>query len=474
MTSASVMLAARNPRTGLEDYHYAVTTRTEVAAACVQVRSAQPAWRTLGLEGRSQALRDLSAAFSQYGAEIAAALALDTGRTRIPMIEAGGVQGMIAHNLHFATAVLAPANARNASLPGISGRTQLVPLPLVGVIAPWNFPLILSMIDTIPALIAGCGVVLKPSEITPRYVDPLLKIFASVPALAPVVRVVQGPGSTGADLIDQVDAVVCTGSVKTGRLVAEHAARRFIPAFLELGGKDAVIICASTDPDLAAKIVLRSAVQATGQACQSLERVYVHESLHDRFLQCLLARSRQITLTCDDPQGHIGPFIMGRQADIVKDHIDDAVARGARCELGGHIIERGGRWCEVTVLSRVRQDMKVMQEETFGPVIPVMPFKDSAQAVALANDSTFGLSANVLSTDLPEANAIAEQLNAGFISINDCSLSSMVHEFEWEGFNFSGLGRSRMGPAGIARYMRVKTIATQAGEPGDMFKLRDS
>ena len=467
-------MKARNPRSGVEDYEFAVASRGDVAQACAQVRAAQPAWQALGLEGRSQALRELSAAFKQFGGEMAAALELDTGRHRIPMVEAGGVQGMIAHNLHFAAAVLAATAPRDASLPGVSGRRQLVPYPVVGIIAPWNFPLILSMIDTIPALIAGCGVVLKPSEVTPRYVEPLLKIFAAVPALAPVVRVVRGPGTTGADLIDHVDAVVCTGSVKTGRIVAEHAARRFIPAFLELGGKDAVIICASADPDRAAQIVLRSSVQATGQACQSLERVYVHHSLHDRFMARLLDRARKITLTCDDPQGHIGPFIMGRQADIVRAHIEDAVAQGARCELGGHIVERGGRWCEVTVLSHVTQDMHVMREETFGPVIPVMPFESTAQAIALANDSDFGLSANVLSADLAEANVIAEQLNAGFVSINDCSLSSMVLEFEWEGFNFSGLGRSRMGPSGIARYLRIKTIATQAGEPGDMFMLRDN
>lgn len=466
-------MKARNPRTGAEDYEFAVATRDDVAQACAQVRAAQPAWQSLGLEGRSRALRELSAAFARYGDEMAAALELDTGRKRIPRVEAGGVQGMIAHNLNFAPAVLAPAAPRNASLPGISGRPQLVPYPVVGVIAPWNFPLILSMIDTIPALIAGCGVVLKPSEVTPRYVEPLLKIFAAVPALASVVRVVRGPGATGADLIDHVDAVVCTGSVQTGRAVAKHAARRFIPAFLELGGKDAVLICASADPDRAARIVLRAAVQATGQACQSLERVYVHHALHDRFMECLLDRARRITLTCDDPQGHIGPFIMGRQADIVRAHIEDALARGARCELGGHIVERGGRWCEVTVLSGVTQDMKVMREETFGPVIPVTPFESTAQAIALANDSDFGLSANVLSADLGEADRIAEQLRAGFVSINDCSLSSMVHEFEWEGFNFSGLGRSRMGPSGIARYLRVKTIATQSGEPGDMFMLRD-
>jgi acyl-CoA reductase-like NAD-dependent aldehyde dehydrogenase len=467
-------LQARDPRTGLLDVEFEVSTRSDVAAACAAVRSAQPDWQALGLQGRSQALRDLGAAFARQGTELAHALARDTGRTRIPQIETLGVQGMIAHNLRQAAEVLAPQPERASSVRGISGRRQLVPYSVVGVIAPWNFPLVLSMIDTIPALLAGCGVVLKPSEVTPRYVEPLRRIFAAVPALAPVFRVVMGPGSTGADLIDQVDAVVCTGSVATGRKVAEHAARRFIPAFLELGGKDAVIICPSADPDRAAQIVLRAAVQATGQACQSLERVYVHRSLHARFMECLLARARRITLTCDDPQGHVGPFIMGRQADIVREHIEDAVRSGAKIEIGGHIVERGGRWCEVTVLSGVTQTMKVMREETFGPVIPVMAYDTIPEAVALANDSDYGLSANVLSADLAEANRVAEALNGGFVTINDCSLSSMVHEFEWEGFNYSSLGRARMGPSGIARYLRIKTIATQSGEPGDMIHLRDT
>lgn len=474
MSESATMMKARNPRTGLEDYQFAVATRAEVASACAQVRAAQPAWQALGLEGRSAAMRALASALEQHATELAAALAQDTGRTRIPQIEAAGVQGLIHHNLQHAAGVLAAQADRPSVIPGISGRQQLLPYPVVGVIAPWNFPLILSMIDTIPALIAGCGVVLKPSEVTPRYVEPLQKILAAVPSVAAVLRIVRGPGSTGADLIDHVDAVVCTGSVRTGRLVAEHAARRFIPAFLELGGKDAVIICPSADPDRAAQVVLRAAVQATGQACQSLERVYVHDSLHDRFLTALLARARRITLTCDDSQGHIGPFIMGRQADIVQAHIRDAIAQGARCELGGQIIERGGRWCEVTVLSNVTHKMQVMREETFGPVIPVMRYTSTTEAIALANDSEFGLSANVISADAAEANAIAEQLHGGFVSINDCSLSSMVHEFEWEPVNFSGLGRARTGPSGIARYLRIKTIATQSGEPGDMQNLRDA
>jgi acyl-CoA reductase-like NAD-dependent aldehyde dehydrogenase len=474
MRAGAATLSARNPRTGVEDYRFHVASRDEVASACAEVRSAQPAWQALGLKGRSAALQQLAEALTQNADALCAALALDTGRQRIARLELGGVLGMIANHLQSAPAVLDDSGVIASKIPGISARRQLVPYPVVGIIAPWNFPLILSLVDAIPALVAGCGVVLKPSEITPRYVEPLLAILAAVPQIADVVRIVRGPGSTGADVIDHVDAVVCTGSVRTGRLVVEHAARRFIPAFLELGGKDAAIVTASAPVDRAAKIALRAAVTATGQACQSLERVYVHEAIYAEFLARLLDRARQVRLTCDDPTGQVGPFILARQAEIVRGHIDDALALGARCELGGKIIERGGLWCEVTVLTEVTHAMKVMRDETFGPVIPVMRYQHLEEAIQLANDSDYGLSANVISGDPAEAEAIAARLNAGFVTINDASLSSLLHEFEWEGFNFSGLGRSRMGPSGIARYLRVKAIVTQSGEPSDIQDLRDT
>jgi acyl-CoA reductase-like NAD-dependent aldehyde dehydrogenase len=316
-------------------------------------------------------------------------------------------------------------------------------------------------------------VVLKPSEITPRHAHPLAALLASVPEIAAVTRVVLGPGRTGADLIDHADAVVLTGSVRTGRLVAEHAARRFIPAFLELGGKDAVIVTAGADLDRAATTILRASVLATGQACQSLERVYVARQVLAPLLAKLRARLPAVRLTCDDPQGHIGPFIMADQARIVREHIADAVARGAQLESGGRIIERGGSWCEPTLLTAVDHSMRVMREETFGPVMPVMPFDSTDEAVALANDSEYGLSANVLAADEDEALAIARRLDAGFVSINDISMSSMVSDFEWEGFRFSGLGRSRMGPAGIARYLRTKAIVVNRGPTADITALTD-
>lgn len=466
-------MQARNPLTGAMDHEFEVSSRADVAAACSAVRAAQPAWQALGVEGRGGALRALGAAFTAHEAALRAALVADTGRHRIANIEAASVQGMIAHTLANAPRVLAREPDQPSVVPGITGHRHLLPYPLVGVIAPWNFPLVLSMIDTIPALMAGCGVVLKPSEVTPRYVGPLREVFASVPELAGVFRVVLGPGSTGADLVDHADAIVCTGSVRTGRIVAEHAARRFIPAFLELGGKDPVIVTRSADLERAATAVLRASILASGQACQSLERVYVDRAVYAPFMQKLLARAQAVRTTADDPHGQIGPFIMARQAEIVREHVADALARGAKLEHGGRIIERGGVWSEVTILSGVTHEMKVMTEETFGPVIPVMAFDTVDEAVALANFGDFGLSANVMAGSEPEALAIAERLEAGFVGINEISMSSFVLDYEWEGFRFSGLGRSRMGPSGIARYLRVKSIVTSRNPVGDVSTMFD-
>ncbi len=456
-------MQAINPLTGVADYEFEVAGADEVAAACAAVRAAQPAWLALGVAGRAAALRDLWAATLAQRSALERALQIDTGRFRIAAIEIAAVEGMVTSAIHHAAALNGQCAERPSAIPGIAGRRQWLPYPVVGVIAPWNFPIVLSMIDLVPALAAGCGVVLKPSEVTPRYVEPLRAIFDAVPVLRDVVAIVRGPASTGAALIDHVDAVVCTGSVRTGRLVAEHAARRFIPAFLELGGKDPAIVTADADLDRAATAIVRASLLATGQACQSLERVYVDRRVHDALLERILAEARTVRLTCDDPTGQLGPFIMRRQADIVREHIEDAVARGARLELGGRIVERGGRWCEATVLSRVDHSMRVMREETFGPVIPVMAFDTLDEAIALANDGDYGLSANVFAGSEADAQRIAERLEAGFVSIGDASLSSFVMDFEWEGMRYSGLGRARLGASGVARYLRVKAIVTQRG-----------
>ena len=466
-------LSARNPRTGLTDYHFDVASTAQVQSAAAALRGSQPAWQALGFPGRRKVMQDFAAAVEARRDTLVAALVTDTGRQRIAAIEVAGMLGLLQLALANGEQVLATAPEHASMLPGIAGRRQLSPYPLVGVIAPWNFPLLLAMIDTLPALVAGCAVLVKPSEVTPRYIDPLQSAIDAVPPLAKVLRIVRGPGSTGADVVNQVDAIVVTGSVRTGRIVAEQAAKRFIPAFLELGGKDPLIVLPSADVERAATVALRASVLATGQACQSLERVYVHRSIYASFMAKLIAKAKQVRTTADDARGHLGPFIMARQAEIVRDHIEDAVERGARIEAGGHLIERGGVWCEATVLSNVNHTMKVMREETFGPVIPVMPFDTIDEAIELANDSDFGLSANIFTGNEAEAWAIAPRLQAGFISVNDCSLSSMISEFEWEAFRYSGLGRSRMGPSGVARYLRVQAVVINRGPAGDVLQTPD-
>jgi aldehyde dehydrogenase (NAD+) len=356
------------------------------------------------------------------------------------------------------------------SFPGIVATPQYVAYPLVGVISPWNFPLILSMIDSIPALTAGCAVLLKPSEVTPRFVEPLLRAISDVPELKAVFGVARGPGSTGEAVIEHVDAIAFTGSVRTGRRVAEAAARRFIPAYLELGGKDPAIVLPSADVERTAATLLRASVAATGQACQSLERIYVHERIHAALLHSLTEGARRVEFNYPDiHRGHIGPLIFAQQATTIREHLADAVAKGAHLECGGEIIELGGGlYCQATVLSRVDHTMRVMTEETFGPVMPVMSFRDTDEAVRLANDSIYGLSASVFGANRAEAESVARRINAGAVAINDGSVTAMVHDVEHDAFAFSGLGRSRMGPAGIGRYVRRKGIYVNQGRALDL------
>ncbi len=453
----------RNPRTGAVDFSFTPADEAAVAAVCDSLRAAQPAWHGLGLERRIAILTDFIAAVAQ-DEQLYEALSTDTGRMAIARVETSSVPAMLARQAEDARQVVVAGEERSTAFPHIGARSQLVPLGVVGVISPWNFPLLLSMIDSLPALLAGCAVALKPSEVTPRYAAPLMHIAARFEELAAVFKTVLGPGETGAALINHVDAVAFTGSVRTGRRVAEAAAARFIPAFLEMGGKDPAVVMKSANVEQAAKAILRASVAATGQACQSLERVYVDESIHDELVAALKAEAARVEINYPRiSAGHIGPFIFGHQAEIVKGHLDDAVAKGARIECGGEIIDHGGKWLKPTVLTGVDHSMQVMTDETFGPVIPVMKFKTVEEGIALANDTRYGLSGSVFAGDLDEALAVAEQLDGGAISVNDGSLTAMVHEVENDCFKLSGLGRSRMGPSGIARYFRKKAILINRG-----------
>jgi succinate-semialdehyde dehydrogenase / glutarate-semialdehyde dehydrogenase len=460
------MIDVRDPRTGLIDTRVPRVDAGQLKALAARLRAAQANWRALPLSDRAGILLAFRDALSAHGDAIVTALEIDTGRRAIARQELAGVlaalQGWAAQSAGFG----ADDWVQGRSMPAIRHSAQRVPYGIVGVISPWNFPLTLSMIDTIPALLAGCAVLLKPSEVTPRFLAPLMAAVADVPALAPVFVGVSGDGVTGTALINQVDAVCFTGSVATGRKVAGRCAERLIPAFLELGGKDPLVVLDGAPMDVAVEAALRGSVLATGQACQSIERIYVPRSMQDRFVTALAGRASATPLNWPDiTRGIIGPIIFDRQADILRQHLADAKAKGAMVHCGGVVESHGGGlWLAPTVLSNVDHSMLVMTEETFGPIMPVMAYDTVDQAVALANDTMYGLSAAVVGPR-DAALAVAERLNAGAVSINDAALTSLFYEAEKNAFGASGLGGSRMGLAGYHRFLRRKALIENTGSP---------
>lgn len=454
-----------NPRTGKPDYEIPDHDADFVAKRAAELREAQARWQINGIEFRCAAMKKWRDAIERRSAEISQALCMDTGRSLMAHFETAVTLQRIDHWITRGPAILAEIQAGTSSLvPSVSYRYQMVPYPLVGVISPWNVPITLALIDAIPALLAGSAVLLKPSEVTPRFAAPLAAATAEVPELAAVLKIVTGAARTGMALIDNVDAICFTGSVETGRKVAVQAARNFIPAFLELGGKDAAIVMPSADLDNAATSILRSAAGLTGQACQSLERIYVHRSVFSQFLDALVNKARRIRPNWPDiHSGHVGPFIFQQQARKVSEQIADAVVHGAEIHSGGQVQDLdGGLYCLPTVITGVSPDMQLMREETFGPILPVMPFDSTDEAVEMANDSEFGLSAAVFSADREEGEAIASRIRAGAVSINDASLTVSVNDVEKNSFCLSGMGGTRMGDGGFLRFFRKQAIMYQS------------
>jgi acyl-CoA reductase-like NAD-dependent aldehyde dehydrogenase len=398
---------------------------------------------------------------------LVAALAQDTGRVHESRLEVLGVAGTIRRWLDDAPALLADPPPRRSRTPHIVIEQHTRPYGVAGVISPWNFPLLLSLIDTIPALAAGCAVLVKPSEATPRFVPVLREVVASVPGLSAVLALVTGPGSTGEALVRNVDVLCFTGSVRTGRRVALLAAECFIPAHLELGGKDPVIVCDDADIATAARAIAWGSMGSAGQSCMSLERCYVQRAVHDAFVERLAAQVRALQPNWPDvAQGQIGPIIAAVQVPVVQRHLAEALAGGATAVTGGRVVERGGGlWCEPTVLTGTTPEMAVIAEESFAAILPVMPFEDDDEAVALANHGEFGLSAAVWSRDLDRARRIAARLEAGAVSINDAALTAMVYDAAKQSFKRSGLGGSRMGTASLARFHRQQAFLINDGTP---------
>ena len=457
------MIEVRNPRTGRVDHRFEPSSADEVARLGARLREQQPDWEARGATARADAMLAWRAAMQEHRDELIDALVADTGRLIESALEVDAILGTIERWARTGPELLADPDPKPAAIPIVTVRQGARPYPLVGVISPWNFPLLLGLIDAIPALMAGCSVLMKPSEITPRFIEPLAKTFDGIPIAA-----VAGAGPTGEAVIDVVDAVCFTGSVPTGKTVAARAAQRFIPAFLELGGKDPAIVLASADLDRASSAILWGGTANAGQSCLSIERVYVARAIHDTFVEQLVAKANAVRLAVPGPgDGEMGPIIAERQIAIIESHLQDARAKGATVRCGGDI-ERidGGTYLRPTVLTGVTHDMKVMTEETFGPILPVMAFDEPDDAVRLANDTIFGLSAAVFAGSEDEALAVAARVDAGAISINDAALTALIHDGEKNSFRSSGLGGSRMGSASIRRFFRRQAfLVASTGAP---------
>jgi aldehyde dehydrogenase (NAD+) len=470
-------IQVRNPRNGQHDYTFEPTTVDEVKAMAQAARRAQADWFGKGLEHRIRVLKAWADSLERHTPAIAAALTADTARTRISHEEIGAVVYFIHGFCEAAPEVLAQPFKKFKNNAEVVFKTTYIPYPVVGVISPWNFPMVLSFIDAIPALVAGATVLVKPSEVTPRFVDPLLASIAEVPELAGVVNIVRGGPEVGQAVIASSDAIVFTGSVPTGRKIALAAAQAFIPAFLELGGKDPAVVLAGSDLPRAATSILRSALYNTGQVCYAIERVYVDEKVHDEFVAELAKQAATLRRSLAEADGgHYGPFIFEKQGGIVAAQLADAVAKGASIVSGGRVeTVDGAVWLDPTIVTGVHHGMSVMTEETFGPVVPVMKFKTEDEAAALANDTIYGLSGAVFGPDTHTAGDFATRMFAGGVSINDTELQrGMQFDGEKTAFKMSGMGGSRYGATSMLRYVRKRALIANEGQVKPLSALEEA
>jgi acyl-CoA reductase-like NAD-dependent aldehyde dehydrogenase len=457
-------IAVENPATGATIATVADLDGDAVAELATRARAAQPGWEAFGFEGRARVLSRMQKWVMDNSERIIQTIVSETGKTyedaQLAEISyGGGAFGFWAKN---AERYLADERVRTSSLL-VKGRKLILryqPLGLIGVIGPWNYPLTNSFGDCIPALAAGNSVILKPSEITPLTSLLLAEGLRECGVPADVFAVATGRGETGAALIEQVDMIMFTGSTKTGRKVAEAAARRLIPASLELGGKDPMIVLADADLERAANVATYYSMQNSGQTCISIERVYVEEPVYDEFVEKVTDKVR--ALRQGKPDGgpgtvEVGSMTFPPQVDIVEDHVNDALAKGARALTGGHRGEGSGHFFEPTVLVDVDHSMKIMQEETFGPTLPIMKVRDADEAVRLANDSPYGLAGSVFTKDTAKGEEIARQVHSGTVDVNDAIISFAALELPMGGVKASGLG-SRHGAGGIRKYCSQQAI----------------
>jgi succinate-semialdehyde dehydrogenase/glutarate-semialdehyde dehydrogenase len=381
--------------------------------------------------------------------DIARLIARETGK---PVDEAISMEIVptldLMHYFARETANLLKPQKINIGQYGLMGRSSTIiykPVGIVGVISPWNFPWATPLDEVVMALMAGNAVVVKPSELTPLTALKIGEVFKRAGLPQSLLEIVTGDGSTGAALVETgVNKLMFTGSVRTGKQVAELAAQNLIPVVLELGGKDPMIVLEDANLPNAARAAIWGAFCNSGQSCASIERCYAHESVAPAFIELVVDETKKLKQGSGINAGtDIGAMTNERQLRIVEEHIADAVNRGARVALGGHRGPQTQGWFhEPTVITDVDHSMQLMTEETFGPVLPIMTFKSDDEALRLANDSSYGLTACIFTSDIKRGRHLAERLEAGTVMVNEVVYTHALGQTPWGGVKQSGYGRT--------------------------------
>lgn len=454
------ILPFTNPATGERFGQVFMATPEDVRQAVAQARETAGAWAAKPLGERVRVLRKFQAALIDARDEISTTINLDCGKSRQDaLIEVFVTVDMLATALHNAHHWL--RRERLSSGLYIFKRFYSEPRPygVVAIISPWNYPFLLALQPALAALLAGNVVVIKPSEVTGATGVLIERLFQRTPELAPYARVLHGDGVVGAALVEaRPDYVFLTGSTATGKKVMRAAAEHVIPVTCELGGKDAMIVLDDAELDAAVEWGAWGAFFNSGQTCMGVERVYVQAGVYDRYVAKAVACAQSLRMGYSldaNATYNLGPMSLPRQVEIVEAQVADAVARGARILAGGH---RSGMYYEPTVMVDVNHDMLIMREETFGPIMPIMQVRDEAEAIRLANDSSYGLSASVWSGDEARAQRVAAQLQVGSVIINDTIAHFGVPSLPFGGMKESGFGRAH-GREGVLQFTQPHSYA---------------
>ena len=448
-SAATKQIPSIDPASGALNKGFPVADASELPAIFARARAAQQIWAGRPLRERCALLDRVRDVLLDSREEIAEVITRETGK---PRVEAMFAEVALATDTAAFLARRAPGWLRrervphhNAALKGKSGWLEYQPYGVIGIISPWNFPFSIPLAQIVPAVVSGNAVLLKPSERTPWTGALIGELLARAGFPGNLVQILQGEGDLGGALIEAGPDKVCfTGSVATGRRIAEACGRKLIPSVLELGGKDAMIVLADADLEVASSAAVWGSFTNCGQACLSVERIYVEEGVAGRFTELCVQKTQKLRLGApSDLDAEVGPMIRLEQLEKVEVQLRDATARGARLLTGGRRRpDLGANFLEPAVVAQVDHSMALMREETFGPVLAIQAVGSPEEGLALANDSAFALGASVWTGDAQRGRELASRLRAGSVMINDVASYYAIAEAPHGGLGASGWGRT--------------------------------